>query len=58
MINGMTLQNSCENKESANKILKGYRDIGFTGKIIKSNTGNFLVYIGSFGSRYKKLKRS
>ncbi len=55
-MNGMTLQNSCGSKEEANKILTGYRVIGFTGRIVKSNGSNYLVYIGSFGARYKKLK--
>ena len=58
MVKGMTLQNNCETKESANTILKGYRDIGFTGRIVKTPVGSYLVYVGSFGARYKKMKRS
>jgi hypothetical protein len=57
MVKGMTLQNNCETKESANTILKGFRDTGFTGRIVKTQSGSYLVYIGSFGARYRKMKR-
>ncbi len=57
MVKGMTLQNICQTKDEADKILNGYRLTGFTGKIIITCSGLYEIYIGSFGARYKKIKK-
>lgn len=52
----MTLQNIFDTKEQARASVQKWRDSGFTAKI--KQEGNFYkVYVGSFGARYKKMKR-
>jgi hypothetical protein len=54
----MILQDIVESKEQAQAHLKKWRDSGFTAKsILNPNTGSYKIYVGSFGARYRKMKR-
>jgi len=52
----MTLQNIFNTKEQARISINDWRASGFTAKLMKSNHG-YAVYVGSFGARYRKMKR-
>ena len=53
----MTLQNIYDTKEQAQKSIEGWRKAGFTARIKRTASGDYAVYVGSFGARYRKMRK-
>jgi len=52
----MSFQDAFDTKEAAIISVRRWRESGFTARI-KQDGDIYKVYVGSFGDRYKKMKR-